>query len=770
MGIVRADIVHALAGTLPGLRWRVGSIDRYLLRGVAGPFVLILPAVIVTLMLERALRLIREMAAGGADLAFFLPMLGQLVPYYFELAVPLAFLVALVLLVARLDQRLELEALLASGVSLARLAAPLVACGLVLAALDLGAGGWLEPHGRYGFRALRIEAVNAGQIGSLQPRALFQPSDDLVMTFDERRSDGSVGGVFMWQRLEDGQELVASGASGRVGFSREGRVFGIDLAGGRYVTGELGAKITTVEFNRLAVREQLLPRDARWERGWDHNELTLPELSAEARDGGRGLAKRAVEAEFYGRIVRAAIIPLIPLLVLPLAFATKRRGRALGVLVCGAFVVLANHGLNFARSLSLAGAGNPALVILGAAVLVWLLSIALFVSSRRLPSYSPVHAVLDRVAAAIGRLAPTVRASPAVRGRSLPAYVALELGKWTLLALASVAAFLQVIELVERGDEFFERGMGLADIARYAFLRLPATLQLSVPIAALAGAMAGFSSLASAREMIAMRAAGTSQWRILAMAAPVALALAAGTFALAEWAAPATQLRLASWWSATEPASDERTERARWFRIEGALVRAGTASADGRRLGDVRIFERDAHGRLDRRIAAERAVHSADGWSLSGVEVVRFAGGTLAEQHPGRLQWDVPLQPDDVVAFFTAAPVQSAASALRSLENAAPVDRSEAVFATRIHRSAAEPFAPLVMLLLALPLAFVAPRTGRAWPALLYAGLGGLVYLVADGVLTVAGQVGYLPPVVGAWAAPVLGLLVGIEVLLTTER
>ena len=59
------------------------------------------------------------------------------------------------------------------------------------------------------------------------------------------------------------------------------------------------------------------------------------------------------------------------------------------------------------------------------------------------------------------------------------------------------------------------------------------------------------------------------------------------------------------------------------------------------------------------------------------------------------------------------------------------------------------------MLLLALPLAFVSPRAGVAWPALLYAGGGGLLYLVADGALTVAGQVGYLPALVGAWAAPV---------------
>jgi lipopolysaccharide export LptBFGC system permease protein LptF len=74
------------------------------------------------------------------------------------------------------------------------------------------------------------------------------------------------------------------------------------------------------------------------------------------------------------------------------------------------------------------------------------------------------------------------------------------------------------------------------------------------------------------------------------------------------------------------------------------------------------------------------------------------------------------------------------------------------------------------MLLFALPIAFIPPRTGRSWPALLYAGAGGLTYLVADGVLTVAGQVGYLPSMLGAWAAPSIAASIGLSVLVFSER
>lgn len=750
--------------------WRVGLLDVYLVRGVSRALLPVLLAVGTALLLERALRLIHELAASGSDIGYLAPLLLQLVPYYLELSIPLAFMVALALLIARLDQNLELEALLASGVSLARIAAPLVALGFVLSGLALFVGGWLEPHGRYGYRALRIEAFNAGRITSLQPGTLLQPTRNLVLTFDRRLPGGGAGEVFLWQRLDNGDELVVSGGSGRIGFSPEGRLLGIDFSSGRYLAEQGRSKPVNIDFEQLAFRQVLEPRDATWARGWDQKELTLAELAAEARAGARGLPERAVEAELYGRIARAAIIPLVPLLVLPLAIAIKRRGRALGVLACAAFLALAHHGLNFARNLALAGAADPLLLTLGSAALLWLLAGALFGSARTLPSHSPLHSLLETISAVPARLAPYLRSMAGGFGHSLAGYIARELGKWTSIALVTAAAFLQLIDLVDQGDEFAERGMGLHEVARYAALQLPAIVQQAMPIAALAGAVAAFALFAGGREVTAMSVAGVSQWRVLAMALPVPLLLVAVTFVLAEGVTPASQLRLAAWWNAMEPTSLEPTDRTRWFRIDDRIVRAGSAAEDGATLEDVAIFARDARGRLDERVTAERAAFSVSGWRLHGVETLSLGDGRVERALRERRWWSTPLRPEDVAAFFTAAPTLSATTAQRSLEASAPVNLARSVFETRLHRSAAEPLAPLVMLLFALPLAFIPPGTGRSWPALLYAGAGGLMYLVADGVLTVAGQVGYVPSAFGAWGAPAIAASIGLSVLVFSER
>lgn len=755
---------------------RPGLLDLYLVRGVAGPFVIITLAVGAAMMLERALRLIQELAGRGADLSYFFPILLQLVPYYLDLALPAAFMVALILLVARLDDNLELEAMLASGVSLARIAAPLAALGIAVAALGLVAGGWLEPLGRYGLRTLRAEAINAGRIGRLQPRAFYHPADNFVLTFDARGPDGRVGPIFVWQRLADGREMVLTARSGRIGFDPEDRRFGIDLQSGRYLSERPGrAAADLVAFDALAFRESLRLQEASWRRGWDQREMTLTELAAALDSGRSEVPRNALAAELYAGLARAALMPLIPLIVLPLAFTTKKGRRGLGLLIGGALLAAFHHGMNFAKHLALSGAADARAAILAMTGLCVAIVLLVFLSGRRLPSHSPIHAVLKPLSGGLSRLRAGAGAGagprPASRrGGTLALYLAWQLAKWTLLALVAIVLLLQMIDLLERGEDFVTRGLGLDAVGRHVLLQLPLMLQQAVPIAALGAAMIVFIGLGRTSETTAIRAAGISQWRILLMALPVPLLLSLAAFGLSEHAVPRSQLAYAVWWARTEPPRDAPESGARWFRVGDDIVEARAASPDGARLTGVHIFRRDGDGLLAERLAARAAFARPGGWTLVDVERSRFAGGRIARDRVGRLDWAASLRPGDVAAFFSSVRSLSASAARRALGEEAPVSQSEALFATRILRSAAEPLAPVVMLLLALPLAFVAPRTGVAWPALLYAAGGGLLYLVADGVLTVFAQVGYLPAAVGAWAAPAMAALIGVTVLVYSER
>lgn len=765
------------AVTAPGetgsRKLRLGLLDLYLIRATAGPFALVFFAACTAMMLERALRLIHEMAASGASLSYFFPLLIQLAPYYVDLALPVAFMVALALLVARLDDHLELEAMLAAGLSLARIAAPLAMFGLLVGAASLATGGWLEPIGRYGFRATRIEAVNAGRLERLQPGALYHPSDSLALTFDRRQAGGDeIGGVFVWQQLADGRELVLTARSGRIGFAPQDRAFGVDLGEGRYVAqrpGGTARRFYLVQFDSLAFRESLRLQDPSWRRGWDQTELTLSELGGSAAIQ-RDIPRHALAAEYYSRIARAAIIPLLPFLVLPLAFATKKGRRGLGLLLCWVLLAGFHHGMNFAKQLATAGGADPLTAVLGVAGGGAGLILLLFWTGRHLPSHSPATSLLKAAGRGLERLRPTGASLSSLSGRTMTRYFASRIAGWTLTGLFAIVAVLQMVDIFERGDEFVQRGFGGAEIGYYALLRLPAMVQQALPIAALAGLLVAFAAFARSHELTAIRAAGISQWRVLRMALPVPLLLSLMALLLAEYGTPRSQLAFAAWWNGSEPHREAPAPEARWFRAGGEIVRAKSGSADGSRLTAVEIFRRDRDGLIVERVSAGSAIAAAAGWTLIDVARTTYGSGPAEPMRTARLAWPTRIDPTDVATFFASSRAFSYSAAQRALSETAPVSQGPTLFATRLHRSAAEPLAPLVMLLLALPLAFVAPRTGRAWPPLLYAAGGGLAYLVADGVLTVFAQVGYVPAVVGAWLVPALVSLTAVTVLLYTER
>lgn len=636
---------------------------------------------------------------------------------------------------------------------------------------SLVAGGWLEPLGRYEYRSMRIEALNAGRIARLHPQAFYHPTENLAVTFDRRGPDGRIGGIFVWQRLPDGRELTLTGRGGLIGFVPAGRLFGIDLDAGRYLAQRPGAGAPDlVAFRTMALRESLRLRESEWRRGWDQNELTLAELAAAARTGDSNIPRRALEAEYWSRIARALTVPLIPFLVLPLAFATKKGRRGLGILIGGVVLASFQHAINLARQLALAGEAEAGPAILGTTLAGALLIGAIFVSGRHLPSHSRIAAWLAPLGRALARVRARTATPRGLRGRTLAFYLAWRLAAWTLGAAAAIVALLQMVDLFDRAEAFVARGMGFGAITFYCWLKLPGLLLQALPAAALAGAMTVFVALGRSRETVAIRAAGISQYRVLLMALPVPLLVAAASFALAETAVPASQARFAAWWAASEPAAEREAPPPRWFRIGGEIVRAAAASADGRRLARVEIFRRDREGLLAERLTAASAEAGPDGWLLHGVRRLRIDGGGAAEWRAAGLAWPTRLTADDVTAFFASAPALSASAALRSLDREAPVSQAQAVFETQLLRAGAAPVAPLVMLLLALPLAFAAPRIGVAWPALLYAAGGGLLYLVADGIFTVAGQVGMVSPLIGAWTAPALFGVGALTVLVYAER
>ncbi len=97
------------------------------------------------LLLERLIRLLDLFANRGGPLTLILKMLGNLVPHYLAIAIPAAFFVGILYATLRLSNDSELDVMRASGLSLRRLAAPMLVMAVVLTVASAIILGFLQP-------------------------------------------------------------------------------------------------------------------------------------------------------------------------------------------------------------------------------------------------------------------------------------------------------------------------------------------------------------------------------------------------------------------------------------------------------------------------------------------------------------------------------------------------------------------------------------------------------------------------------------------------
>ncbi len=319
-------------------------------------------------------------------------------------------------------------------------------------------------------------------------------------------------------------------------------------------------------------------------------------------------------------------------------------------------------------------------------------------------------------------------------------------------AILVFAALMQVLDLIDGATEVMERGRGLSGIGYYALLRLPVILEQTFPLGVLVGALLTFAGLARHNEIVVMRMAGIPVARLVLALLPPVVAIAALHLVIADQVVPQVERQLAIWWE-KEPGDGDSTGKTVWLRMEGDLVAVDRVAQAGTRLDGVRIYRRDANDQLDLRISAAQAILEDGAWRLVGASESRLADGRITVSPAVDRPWDVQLAPSDLIELTMPFAHISAAAARSALAGEHPTVRPPAFYGTRLQRALAEPLGALVMLLLATPASTGNQRAGQAGRRLL-AGLGlGMLFLLADGILTAMGEAGRIPPVLAAWGA-----------------
>ena len=374
--------------------------------------------------------------------------------------------------------------------------------------------------------------------------------------------------------------------------------------------------------------------------------------------------------------------------------------------------------------------------------------------------------------------------------RLIGGYLIREISLGILAVLFGFLALFAFFDLINELEDIGQAGYRLHHAVLYVLLSLPGHVYELMPVAALIGCIYALSQFAGNSEFTAMRAAGMSRYHALRSIIGIGVVLAILTALAGEWVAPTAEQLAQKLRLNVLGASQGGTFRSGlWIKdsvkdstgkpVRLRFVNIGNLAPDGK-MERIEIHEFDSGFRLSSVIKAATGIYQPveeeggnqrSAWKLMGVEQTRFTvaqGDSGIESLRARMDreaemiWESDLNPG-ILAVLTIAPDRMSAWSLwrytgHLRENGQNADRYELALWKKI----VYPVAIIVMLMLALPFAYLQSRAGGIGLKLFLGVMLGVGFYFMNGLFSNLGLLNTWPP----WLAVSIPSLVAFALAL----
>ena len=378
--------------------------------------------------------------------------------------------------------------------------------------------------------------------------------------------------------------------------------------------------------------------------------------------------------------------------------------------------------------------------------------------------------------------------------KTLRRYLRVEIIQATGFVLFALLALFSFFELINQLDDVGRAGYQLREVFIYVLLSLPTRTYELMPIAALIGTIYALSKLASNSEFTIMRVSGMSTRRLAYAVLSVGVVLVLITYALGEFVAPpaerlarqsklvatgstlAQQFRSGVWVRDALKGPDGQIQRLRFINV--ARVQPDI-SVEG-----WRVFEFDKEFRLRSisRAAEGRFIDQPGnrGWQLKNVVETRLPVVDPTDMSPSPLRTEIVREPErrwiselrpEIFGVLLVQPERMAALDLAQYiehlaENHEQTDRYEIALWNKVFY----PLAVVVMMVLALPFAYLHVRAGSVSLKIFTGVMIGVLFYMLNKLFAHLGLLNTWPPVVIAALPSLVVLSVALTALYWIER
>lgn len=328
----------------------------------------------------------------------------------------------------------------------------------------------------------------------------------------------------------------------------------------------------------------------------------------------------------------------------------------------------------------------------------------------------------------------------------LQRYIAKSVVLATLMVIAIVLGLTFFINLLGELRDVGVGDYGFFEATLHALLELPYNIYAFYPMLVLLGGLMGLSMLASHQELVVMRVSGVSIQKIVRAVFGAAIVLIILGMLIGEVIAPrAHYLADVHKSSAQSGGQAVVTAAGLWVHEGNSFVHIDRVMAH-QHLEGVTRYEFDNQHRLLASYFARTMDYRDGRWQLHDLAKTTFSNDTTRSELLPEATWNLNLNPN-VLSIGLLEPEEMPLNKLIGFTRHLTKNGIQATeFKFSFWKRVLQPFTILVMLFLAVPFVFTAPRSINLGWQLLLGAVVGFIFYIMDSLLGQLSIVYQIPP------------------------
>jgi lipopolysaccharide export system permease protein len=350
-------------------------------------------------------------------------------------------------------------------------------------------------------------------------------------------------------------------------------------------------------------------------------------------------------------------------------------------------------------------------------------------------------------------------------------YLSRQIAGSIVLVLTALLMLFGFFDLIYELKDVGVEGYRLYAVLTFVALSVPGHLYELLPVAALIGTLFALAQLVIHSEYAVMRTSGVSIFNMATTLLQTGLIFALATFITGEFLAPvseeaAQKLRLRQ----TSSVVAQAFRSGLWVKDDESFVNVARVLYDAT-LQDVRIYQFDDQYRLRVISQAREGRYVRENlWRLKDVVQTRFESSRISVARVAEQDWRSVLTPS-ILSVLLVPPEKMSLWTLYSYVQHLRENKQESTrYEIALWNKVIYPFAVLVMMVLALPFAYMNVREGGLSVKIFTGIMLGLGFHLLNRLFGHVGQLAAWPPILAALLPTVAFLGIAVVMIRQLER